>query len=343
MEFFFSSASSHNSTPLEGGRRRQPGDNSSQCLVSSTEWYHLLFTPTRSAGRGCGLPEEGYWGKDETARLRKEGCATFLSHIWISSYWSQERRGGGIGWEEQAWECPTVKFLGHRVLTVYVGEFGGSLHRVTPLSQSSASNTNILLAVQTASIDTHVTARKARETFSSGLYGSCPSSFEHACVDLFSVSPWQQMSCLHSFQECCLRRCVQETVADAGFPCDRCATEAWQLLSCSCCPSVFYFFLLSLVLASCSRERLCLFLHHRRCLLINGAQKSQIRPWQHADTHASQQNGASFLIADPRLFACWTALCATKTWHRAVTNRYDGKTNSRLVILQLDVLYFILC
>lgn len=69
-----------------------------------------------------------------------------------------------------------------------------------------------------------------------------------------------------------------------GFLCDRCTTEAWQLLSCSH-PSLSLSFVSPS--AGCSRERPCLFLHPRRCLLIYGAQKSQIRPWQRADSAAS--------------------------------------------------------
>lgn len=208
------------------------------------------------------------------------------------------------------------KVLGHGGLLYLWESLERSLHRVTRPSQSSASNTNILQTVQAASIHTRKTARTAWETFSSGLYGSYPSSLEHACVDLFSISPRQQMSSLHSFQERCLRRCVQETVADAGFLCDRCAMEAWQLLSCSCFPSVLF---LSPVWASCSGESgsvcsyitaaACWFMEHRSLRLDPG------------NTRITA-NAASFhLVSDPRLFACWTALCGGKTWHWAVTNR----------------------
>lgn len=51
----------------------------------------------------------------------------------------RRERGWGSGFdrrEEQAWECPTVKFRACRLI-VFVGELSWSLHRVTCLSKSS--------------------------------------------------------------------------------------------------------------------------------------------------------------------------------------------------------------
>lgn len=76
-----------------------------------------------------------------------------------------------------------------------------------------------------------------------------------ACLSLTHID---QMSFLHFFQEQCLRRCIQETVAGAYFLCDRCAMEAWQLLSCSLVPFL-YSSLLFLPLSNQLQQRAALF------------------------------------------------------------------------------------
>lgn len=202
--------------------------------------------------------------------------------IWISSWWSQERereRRAGVGWcwrggwEGLAWECPTVKFRACR-LSVFVGELGWSLHRVTRLSQSSA-------ITQTSSklckLDTHIHMQiwlqgswyeNSRSGGGGILYLFSPAA---TVVGIYSSSmfyrireaafvplPHSRCPPFHFFQEQCLRRCIQETVASAHFLCDRCAMEAWQLLSCSLFPSL-YSSLLYLPLSSQLQQRAVLF------------------------------------------------------------------------------------
>ena len=135
-------------------------------------------------------------------------------------------RGEGGRCEEQAWECPTVRFRACGLI-VLVGELDWSLRRVTCLSQSG--NTNILSTVHTGCTHMHTHRQLMFPPYVIWRLANLSRLLIRQWINLaacLSVSPSQQMSSLHFFQEQCLRRCIQETVAGAHFLCDRCAMEA---------------------------------------------------------------------------------------------------------------------
>lgn len=123
-----------------------------------------------------------------------------------------------------------------------------------------------------------------------------------ACLSLPHI---EQMSSLHFFQEQCLRRCIQETVAGAHFLCDRCAMEAWQLLSCSLVPSL-YPSLLFLPLSNQLQQRAALFVLTSPWLPADLWSTKDLdltlatHTYSHARTHTTATAASlSFLLVNP--------------------------------------------
>lgn len=189
---------------------------------------------------------------------------------------------GGVGWgcwDRQAWECPTVEFRAC-----------GRVRLKSPLSDLSVRelchNTNILL-----------TGMHKQE----GLY----AEMQHGHVNLWVC--FQNIQSFFFFIITEIRiwlffKCIFFQPTSVALPCSRCppsnstrnsvwgrvSRKQWPALaSCvtgvrwrpnSCCPALSFplsvpHSCFSLIQASCSREKLYLFLRHRRCLLIYEAQK----------------------------------------------------------------------
>lgn len=182
----------------------------------------------------------------------------------------------------------------------------------------------------------HGFLKKAREASLLELGAILPSSSAKLSVDLFPVFPPQQMSSLRFFQERCLRRCVQETVARRSLP-------VWQVHDGG---------LTAAVLFSSSPLRRSSLLQPAAaesstvCSYITAAAR-----WfmEHRSLGLDPGNMQTHSVASrhtPKCFRalkgiCEAFLCAGKTRHWAVTYSGDTKTNRRLVILQLDAMYFI--
>ena len=205
--------------------------------------------------------------------------------------------------------------------------------RVRPQSPQSdlsvvelCDNTNILSTARTHTFKREAAdMRKGRREnfcicFHLALFGIYSSSLSNVRIywsflvhqpgRLCVFSPSQQMSSLRFFQEQCLRRCIQETVAGAHFLCDRCAMEAWQLLSCSLFPSL-YSSLLFLPLSSQLQQRAALFVLTSPLLPADLWSTKDLdltlatHTHAHTDTHtAATAASPSFLLISPGVFTC---------------------------------------
>lgn len=148
-------------------------------------------------------------------------------------------------------------------------------------------NTNILLTVQTGQI--HKQIRLGGSWHEKGLRRSMfplielrsiyQLSFANFSIDLFWCN-WPvfllRSRCLPSISS---RSNVWRGVSRKQWPALASCVTGVRWRPDSCCPVLSFplcvsLSCFSLLLASCSREQLCLFLHHHGCLVIYGAQKA---------------------------------------------------------------------